>query len=496
MCHAAVVFGVSVLFATVSSPAQAVDSVYGLTTTNRLVGFQSDAPGTLTSDVSISGLQLWESLLAIDFRPATGQLYAIGSTSRMYTINPATGVATQIGGVFVPALAGTRFGFDFSASADRARIVSDTEQNLRLNPNTGAVAGADTGLDYPASDANDAANPRIVALGITNSAAGATSTTAYVIDSDLDVLAQLGSEGGSPFSPNGGLLFTVGSLGVNASDLSALDVVPGTGVAAAVLTSGGVQGYWTVNFASGAATLVGSIGNAGGTVHDIAVDNRGTVQMATASTAVAENDGSITLTVNRSGMMLVPVSLVNFTTGGGNAIAGADYATTSGNVSFGAGETAKTVTLPVVDNALDDGNRTFGLSLNDATGAMLASPDVTTVTILDDEPPDVIKPKVKISVKRDQRLKSVLKRGLPVTASCSEACTFKARLLGGSGSRTLGRGSAGTIAAGDVDLTIKLNSRGKLSLRRARKPILELRLTGTDSAGNESTVKKTVRLKR
>lgn len=489
--------GVAGLLAAAAPPAQAVDSVYGLTITDRLVGFQSNAPGTLTSNVAISGLHAGEWLLAIDFRPATGQLYAIGSTSRMYTLNTVTGVATQVGGVFVPPLVGTRFGFDFSAPADRARIVSDADQNLRLNPSTGAVAGVDSAVDYLPSDPNDAANPKITALGISNSAVGATSTTVYVVDSDLDVLAQLGSPDGYPFSPNVGWLFTVGSLSVNTSDLSGLDMVPATGVAASVLTSGGVQGYWTISLATGSATFLGNIGNAGGSVQDIAIDNRGTAQMAAASTAVAENAGSVTLTVNRGGMMLVPTAQVNFTTGGGTAAAGSDYAVTSGTVLFNAGEISKTVTVPVTDDALDNGNRTFDVLLSDATGAKLASPATTTVTILDDEPPDVVAPNVKVSVKRGQRSKSVRKSGLLATATCSEACTFGARLLGGSRGRTvLGKGKANTPAAGDDDFRIKLNSRGKRALRRARKLTLKLRLTGTDAAGNKATVNKTVRLKR
>ncbi len=493
---AATAFAAAVTLA--APPAHAVDSVYGLTTTNRLVSFQSNAPGTLTTDVAISGLQGAESLLAIDFRPATGQLYGIGSTSRMYTVDPATGVATEVGaGPFAPVLVGPGVGFDFSAVADRARAVNDTDQNMRLNPNTGVVAALDTTLDYPASDINEASNPRIAAVGITNSAVGATSSTVYVIDSNLDVLARLGSIDGTPFSPNAGLLFTVGALGVNTSDNSGLDIVPGTGVAAAVLTSGGVQGYWTISLATGAATFVGNIGNAGGSVHDIAIDNRGGVQMASASTVVAENAGQVTLTVNRSGMMLVPTATVNFATGGGSAAAGTDYASTSGTVAFAATEVSKTVTVPITDDALDNGNRTFDVSLSIASGALLASPATTTVTILDDEPPDVVKPTVKATVKRGLRLKSVLKKGLPVTANCSEACTFKASLLGSPrGRRSFGKGKASIAAAGDVDFTIKLNSLGKRSLRRARKPALKLRLTGTDLAGNKATVEKTVKLKR
>ena len=49
---------------------------------------------------TISGMQPGEALLAIDFRPATGQLYGLGSTSRLYTIDSTSGAATAIGAGF------------------------------------------------------------------------------------------------------------------------------------------------------------------------------------------------------------------------------------------------------------------------------------------------------------------------------------------------------------------------------------------------------------
>jgi hypothetical protein len=66
-------------------------TLYGVTTTNQLVRFDSATPGTVVAVGAITGIQGGETILGIDFRPATGQLYALGSTSRLYTIDTATG---------------------------------------------------------------------------------------------------------------------------------------------------------------------------------------------------------------------------------------------------------------------------------------------------------------------------------------------------------------------------------------------------------------------
>ena len=75
--------------------------------------------------------------------------------------------------------------------------------------------------------------------------------------------------------PNGGVLNTVGPLGVDTSDQVGFDISQGTGVAYASLTVSGTAGLYTISLANGAATLVGNIGNAGSlageTIVDIAV---------------------------------------------------------------------------------------------------------------------------------------------------------------------------------------------------------------------------------
>src|SRR5262245_31721726 len=74
--------------------ATPVASVFGLTTDNRLVGFKVTTPGTFDTNTPITGLQGGESLIGMDFRPSNGKLYAATNGGRIYTIDPATAVAT------------------------------------------------------------------------------------------------------------------------------------------------------------------------------------------------------------------------------------------------------------------------------------------------------------------------------------------------------------------------------------------------------------------
>jgi hypothetical protein len=227
-------------------------NVFGVTTNNNLVRFISSRPNSILSTTPITGLQAGENVLGIDFRPATGQLYALGSDSRLYTINTVTGAATLVAALSVP-LNGTNFGFDFNPAADRIRIVSNTDQNLRVNPNDGSTI-VDTPLAYAGTDPNVGRNPNIVAAAYTNNIAGATSTTLYDIDSNLDILV-------TQFPPNVGALSTVGRLGVNTTSEVGFDIAPNNTALAAFQLSGATRStLYTINLATGSAAVVGPIG--------------------------------------------------------------------------------------------------------------------------------------------------------------------------------------------------------------------------------------------
>ena len=242
------------------------ETIVALTAANHLLSFDSATPGTITSNVQVTGLQTGETLLGIDFRPATGALYALGSTSRLYELNTTTGAAKLIGpGAFTPALSGTRFGFDFNPTVDRIRVTSDADQNIRLNPDTGAVAATDTNLQFAAGDPHAGANPNVVGSAYSNNFAGATVTVLYDIDSGVDALVIQNP-------PNGGTLNTVGALGIDASNDVGFDISGVTGAAYATIS----PNLYSINLQSGLATLIGVIGGPGPT--ELIVDIAAAVQ--------------------------------------------------------------------------------------------------------------------------------------------------------------------------------------------------------------------------
>ena len=55
---------------------------------------------------------------------------------------------------------------------------------------------------------------------------------------------------------------------------------------------------------------------------------------------------------------------VDYATSNGTAMAGSDYTLTSGTLAFGPLETSKTVSVPVLDDAVDEGSETMSLTLS------------------------------------------------------------------------------------------------------------------------------------
>jgi endoglucanase len=93
------------------------------------------------------------------------------------------------------------------------------------------------------------------------------------------------------------------------------------------------------------------------------------------------NTASATFTVKLSSASSTPVT-VDYATVDGTAKAGSDYTSTSGKLTFAAGETSKTVTVKVLSDSVSEGNETFGLKISNATAATIA--DATgTGTIVD-----------------------------------------------------------------------------------------------------------------
>ena len=218
------------LFISASAQAQ---TAYGVTANGTLFRFDVDTPGTVAT---IGNLGIVPE--AIDFRPGTGVLYAIDvgpTTTQLYTVSVLTAAVTPVGTGFPSQvvdgagsynLLNSSIGFDFNPrtlqpdGSVRIRVVASNGTNLRLNSDTGAVAGVDTPLAYAAGDANAGNSPFVDAVAYINSAqstpAAAGTTSLFGMDSRNDDLVVFQG------SPNTGVLETVGDFGVT---IDALPVI-------------------------------------------------------------------------------------------------------------------------------------------------------------------------------------------------------------------------------------------------------------------------------
>jgi hypothetical protein len=169
--------------------------------------------------------------------------------------------------------------------------------------------------------------------------------------------------------------------------------------------------------ASGVATLTTSALTAG--AHTITADYSGNTNLNTSSGALAatqvvtnrplvnfnaanytvkQSDGIATILVNRTGDLSVPVTVDYATTdsGGSNcadvgnaASARCNFGAMYGTFRFAAGETQKTLAIPVTQNAYGHGPQTFTVNLSNVTGtdAALVTPSATNVMITDSSSP-------------------------------------------------------------------------------------------------------------
>jgi uncharacterized delta-60 repeat protein/uncharacterized repeat protein (TIGR01451 family) len=96
-------------------------------------------------------------------------------------------------------------------------------------------------------------------------------------------------------------------------------------------------------------------------------------------------DGQATITIVRSGSTTGAASVNFTTTTNGTATAGLDFTHVTNLVSFAVGETIKTVTIPIINDALIEGNETVTMELTNANGAFLLVPNTATLTIVDDD---------------------------------------------------------------------------------------------------------------
>ena len=102
--------------------------------------------------------------------------------------------------------------------------------------------------------------------------------------------------------------------------------------------------------------------------------------------AVEGEDATLDFVVTLSRAASGTVS-VDYATADGSATAGEDYTATSGTLTFNAGETTKAVSVPLLDDVVNDGGETFTLTLSNPSGAWIEDGEATGTIENDDAMP-------------------------------------------------------------------------------------------------------------
>lgn len=108
------------------------------------------------------------------------------------------------------------------------------------------------------------------------------------------------------------------------------------------------------------------------------------IQFASAAVAVGEGVGSAVVTVTRNDS--AGTASVDYSVSADSAKAGSDFSVVAGRLTFGPGVTSQSFAVPVIEDALPEGNENLRLSLgNPSSGSSLGDPRTATLTIVDND---------------------------------------------------------------------------------------------------------------
>lgn len=186
-----------------------------------------------------------------------------------------------------------------------------------------------------------------------------------------------------------------------------------------------------------------------------------TLQFNAATYTVSEAAGSVIVRVTRSGSKSTAAH-VAYATVAGTACSCTDFEDTAGVLTFPAGETFQDITVPIIDDTVVDGSRSFTVVLSSPAGATLGSPSTTTVTITNNDAAGSFKfGATSYSVTEGGTVKARIQRTLGAGMALASGVTVTYSVLGSSTATnsadyTIAGGGTLTFAAGQSfrDVTI------------------------------------------
>ncbi len=356
---------------------------------------------------------------------ASPLVISAGNTTGTVTVNPTADATIESNETVVLTLsagAGYTVGVPSSATGT---ILNDDLPNLTINDVTANEGNAGiTNFTFTVS-LSAPAGPGGVTFDIATANGSATAGVDYVASS---LTSQTIPAGSSTYT------FTVLGNGDTLNEPSETFFVNVTNVTNAVVVDG-----------QGVGTIVNDDPLPSLSINDVTVveGNSGTVNAV------------FTVTLNAASGQTVSV---NYATADGTATQPADYISTSGTLTFTAGQTSRIITVPVIGETVPEANETFFVNLSGATNATIAD---------------------------NQGLGTITNDDVPVTVSPG---TLPASTVAAAYSQTL-TASGGTgpysfaITAGAVPAGLSLSPAGVLSGTPTASGSFNFTVTATDSSG-------------
>jgi len=212
-----------------------------------------DGPVTRT----VTGVTAATALVALEYRDATGELYALGDDGQVYRMavplatDLAPMAAEPVGDPLTLETLTAGVGLDVNPVVDLLRVVTADGANYRLDPESGTVVSTDADLAYAAGDENAGDVPGVTAAAYTG-VAGASATTLFGLDTTADRLV-------TQTPANDGTLNTVGGLELDVEAVNGFDISGTSGDAFAAIQSPSGDGLYRVDLLRGSTSFVGAL---------------------------------------------------------------------------------------------------------------------------------------------------------------------------------------------------------------------------------------------
>lgn len=251
--------------AEVDLAALTTNDVLAVTADNAcLVRFSLSDPSTV---LAVGSLDVAGSVVGLDFRPASGELYALTDMGQLVLVDPMTAETTLVT-ASIGELTGARYDIDFNPAANALRLISDARQNFRM----GSPALVENAQQQALVDGTFGYLQGVVATAYTNVNPGQEGTQMFVISADSRTFFQQ--------NPNVGLLTRIGELfpsaeSVDVKGYNVFTTEGGMNEHYAVFEVDGSVGLYSINPATAATTLIKLLPapEAGGNYMDLVVND-------------------------------------------------------------------------------------------------------------------------------------------------------------------------------------------------------------------------------